>query len=206
MKLVYTAFFLLMVSCYSNKPVYEYKGPCLYYKVMGIKIECMKVDSVTGNAVFLGAASSFQKGQKFFYRIRFDLKPNLEAERGNFPSQLFSKCSKESISSFVIKLRNPTNEVVELVSQLKGLDTTQVYRESPFVESNLVWYNFKDLSDFVNKFNMCHSDVRYSFLQQNGLILSGYVPTRDIGDYVCVSEVKFSDNRVIREEFIINVR
>jgi hypothetical protein len=204
MKLLHIFVVLVLGACYPNKTVSEKKGPYLYYKIVGINVEIMKQDDITGNQIILDTASTFYYGQELFFRITFELKRNTEAERGNYPSQYFSKCSKEKINSFTIKLQAPSNEKVELNPFFKGLDTTKHYREKPFIELDMMWHNFKDVSDFVNKFNNCHPDVQQSFLQQHGLILSGSIPITQDGKYFISTEINFSDSRTLKNEIKIN--
>lgn len=204
MKLLHFFVILVLGACYPNKTVSEKKGPYLYYKIVGINIEIMKQDTIIENQIILDTASTFYKWQEVFYRIKFELKPNTEAERGNYPSQSFTKCSKEKINSFAIKLQTPSNEKLELNSFLKGLDTTKHYREKPFVELDMMWHNYRDVSDFVNKFNNCHPDVQQSFLQQHGLVLSGSIPITQDGKYFISAEINFSDSRTVKNEIKIN--
>jgi|GEM_PF-4030164 len=164
----------------------------------------MKLDTIIGDQIVLDTVATVYNSQEVFYRITFELKPNKEAEQGNYPSQFFTKCSREKITSFLIKIKSPNSETLELNSSLSGLDSTKHYKRKPFLEFDMIWHNFKNISDFIDKFNNCHPDVQQSYLQQYGLVLTGSIPILEDGEHIISSEISFSDNKVIKGELKVN--
>jgi len=92
---------IITSACFRRAPD-TFNGPYLYYKLKSLNVELLGGDSTSKQDVILG---DFKKDKDLFVRITFELKPNKRLDRGKFPGDKFSKCSKESITSFEIGLR-----------------------------------------------------------------------------------------------------
>lgn len=197
--LIYCGILLCLASCYSSKNVSDYRGTHLYYKIIGVEIELLTVASSANECVILATKDKIVGSQDIYIRFKFDLQHASDSkdEKGNFPSEFFTKCSKEDITFFRVDIVNPSKDTVAITMDLNRLDTSLCYKEQPFTEFTMAWYDFKSITDFIRKFNSCHPDVQRSHLQSNGLLLNYYLQVMVTGEYEILTAVGFSNNRSV---------
>lgn len=190
---------LCLGACNSSKNVSDYRGTHLYYKIIGVDIELLTRTTTSNDCVILAQNDSIIGSQDIYIRFKFDLQhaSESEEEKGNFPSEFFTKCSKEDITFFRVDVVNPSNDTVDITTELRGLDTSLCYKEQPLTEFAMVWYDFKSITDFIQKFNNCHPNVQRGILKQNGLILNYSLPVKVTGGYEILTAIGFSDNRSV---------
>lgn len=180
------------------------KGAALYYKITDIKIELMKLDSANQNFIVLDT-TKILRNENIYFKLIFKIEANKEAERGEYPGQAFSKCSKESITKFDMIVIKPNGEKQSLINSLVQTDTSKKYKSRPFL-SDVTGMTFKDIKDLVNKLNTCHSDVNpwSPFWPHGAVFICKATPVNQDGKYLISTEINFSDSRTVKNEIKIN--
>jgi hypothetical protein len=181
----------------------EYAPP-LYYKITSVESHLLKETLNKGSVIYLDTTRMLDEGlSKNYIRFKFDLKPNLEADRGQYPSDIYRKCSREKIISFDIALISPDKDTIFLNNYIQQFDLDKIYKEMPFAEFGLAWKKMDSVSEFITKFNECSPELIGSMFQQHGIGMYASIPTGPDGNYMILVKIGFSDNRTIFDKIIV---
>ena len=203
--IILISFFLVLSSCnsiFENFYSYyiEHAKFYLYYKITGVKFEILTFDSINNDKFKLNN-SNMINNNGFYIRVVLLRQGDVKTEATTKPGAVYSKCSKEKITNFDFKITKPNGEVESLNKNIIQQDTTKI--NNPHYYINIKNNHFKDLNDLIEKLNNCDIQVENTGIwnwSEGVLFFCNVSPVNQNGKYIISSEIKFSDNRMIKEK------